>query len=276
MILTKENLYHPFKGSVLGILSKETVSSENSTGHGLEDINLYHQPLVNPIIAALFTCIMISLLILAEYLQIKILKMLKKDDSILKDIIYLFAIAQIIYCPLLVFLITSTNFVYPLNKVIGQWFCNISQFVLYFLVNIISFHSLVNALMRYLFIVHTKKVELYGKEKLKKVFLLLSILIPLIVTLGKVNNGSTLDALSFINKCNAKDHDVFLFETSTLNVLKKGFCVVGDYNEIDVYSQGIAMLKQLSCIASSVLMFIMGSNLTEVIIYYRLFSYTNR
>ena len=275
-MITEKNLYHPFRDSVLGILSKQTVASENLTGLVLEDINLYHQPVVKPIIASVFACIMIQLVILAEYLNIKILKMLKRDQSILKDITYTVIIAQIIYCPLLVFLVTSTNFLYPLNKVIGQWFCYISRFVLYFVANIIFFHSCVAAFMRYLFIVHSRKVEFYGKEKLKMIFVLLSILIPLIVTIGKVNDGSKLDTLSFVNKCNAKDHEVFLFETSTINVMKKGFCVVGGYDESDIYGQGIAILKQLSCIASTGVMLIMASNVTEGIIYYRLFSYMNR
>lgn len=236
MILKGVSLYRPFKDFVLGFLLKESFPSGNVTGCVLEEINLYHQPVAKPMLAALFSCIMITILILAEYLHIKIFKMLKKDKSVLKDITYTFVIGQVILCPLFMFLMISTNFIYPLHKVIGQWFCTISRFIVYFLFNITFSHSCFAALMRYVFIVYSKKAELYGKKKVKRWFLLLSILIPLIITIWKVNDGSELDALSFINKCNGKDHEVFLVEISTLHVLKKSFCGFGGSKEKDVFS----------------------------------------
>ena len=277
MIFTRDNLYNPFKDSLIGILHKETFAPENLTDFVIENINLYHQPVIEPKLATLFSIIMITLLVFGEYLHIKILRMLRKENSILRDITYVFVFANMTLCVLNVFLITSTNFVHPLNKIIGQWFCTMSRFFEYFLIDVMLLHSFCSALMRYLFLVHAPKVELYGKDKVQKAFLLSSILIPLLLALWKVNDGSELDSTSFINKCNGKHHEVFLVETSTLNVLKKNFCELGNTRKgTDLYGYVLSLLKQLSCVASTAVMLIMASKVTEGIIYYRLFSYTNR
>ena len=276
MLLTKANLYHPFKDSSLRICLKETLESDDLNGFVLEDIYLYHQPVLDPVIASICSLIMTILLFLGEYLHHKILIMLKKENSILNHITMVFVYAQMILWPLVIFLITTTNIVHPLNKLIGQWFCTLLRFFVYLLLNIVISHSLIAALMRYVFIVHTSTVEVYGKEKFKKLFLLLSISIPLFITILKVNDGAELDGLSFINKCNGKHHEVFLTETSTLNVFKKNFREFGGYYQHDVYGQLFAFLKNLSSIASMSAMLIVGSNLTEGIIYYRLFCHMNK
>ena len=276
MILTRKNFYHPFNGSFLGIFQNETFSSENISGRYIEDINLYHQPVISPFIAGVFAIIMLIMCILGMYLHFKLFKILKTENSVLRDLTIIFVLAQIILWPLMILVITTTNFVYPLNKIVGQWFCTIPRFLIYFLVNIISSHSLMAALTRYLFIVHSAKVKVYGKERVIRLFLFLSISIPLIVTIWKVNDGSRLDVMSFVNNCNGKHHEVFLFETSTLNVLKKNFCGLGGNTDGDIYDQAIMLFKQLSCIGSMGSMLIMGSNVIEGIIYYRLFSYMNR
>ena len=96
----------------------------------------------------------------------------------------------------------------------------------------VSFHSCLSATMRYYFIVHTEKVNSFGKERVKNIFLVLSILIPLVVTIWKAIDGSEVDAMSFINKCYSRQHKVFLIETLTVNVFKKSFCEVEGYDKL--------------------------------------------
>ena len=276
MFIPKENLYHPFKGSLLGTLHKETLATKNITGFALEDIDLYYQPVPDPTIATIFSFIMILLCFIGEYLYYKVFVMLRKESSIIKNISTVFITAILLNQHISIFLIISTNFVHPLNELIGQWFCTVMRFVIYFSLNIVFFHSFIAAFTRYCFIVHSAKVELYGKEKLKKLLLSLSILIPLSVTLWKLNDGADLDGMSFINKCQGKHHDSFLVETSTLNVFKKNFCEFRGNDVSSVYDQIVSTFKQICCVASMATMLIMGSNVTEGIIYYRLFSHIQR
>ena len=276
MLPTSKNLYHPFRQSSLGIFLNQ--NSKNVSECVLEDIDLYHQPTTDPYISTIFTFIMTLLLGVGEYLHFKVFIMLKKEKNLLKDISIVFVSAQMILSPFTVFLIASTNFFHPLNQVIGQWFCNLARFVFYLLLNIVSIHSFLASLMRYLFIVHSNRVKSIGKDKVKKLFLILALLIPLIVTAWYTlnDNGVDLDVMSFINKCNGKYHKTFLIETSTLNIPQARFCAIKDFDQNDVYAQLIATLKWVSCCASGVTMLFFGANLTEVFIYFQLLSYMNR
>ena len=276
MKLRRENLYHLFNNCFLGIFPKNTASPGNVTGFVLEDTFLYHQPVLDPVVATIFSSIWVILLVVGSYLHLRVLISLKQENGILKEITYIFVPVQMILWPFMSFVIASTNFLHPLNALIGDWFCSLSQFILYFLKNIIAFHSFFAALMRYLFIVHSSKVKLYGNKKMKKLFLCLSVMIPLSITIWKINNGAELDGMTFINKCNGKHHEAFLAETSTINVFKKSFCEFEIYHKGDVYGQMIMILKQISCMANTFVMIFIGSNITEGIIYYRLFSHMNR
>ena len=276
MPLTQNNLYHPFRQSFLGFGIKHTGALVDANGSIVYDINLYYQPVHDPLISSFFAFVMALILFIGEYLHIKILLGLKKDTSILRNITIVFVSAQMILWPVHTLLITLTNFIHPLNEVFGQWICTTTWFMSYYLGNVIFSYSFNAALIRYIFIVHTKKAQSWGKEKVKRLFLFLSMVIPLLVTLFKASDGAELDALSFFNKCYGKHHNVFLVETSMLNIFKKSFCEMQSYDKGDVYGYFIALLKTILCTAGMTTMIIMGSNLFEALIYYRLFSYINR
>ena len=276
MLVAHNHLYHPFKEPFLGfaIDTQEQLLGRNTSI--LHDIDLYYQPVQDPGISFIFVLIMSLILLVGIYLHIKIFVGLKKENSIQQNVTMIFVVAQMIMWPVLVSLITLTNFIHPLNELIGQWICTTTWFLSYYLCNVISSHSFLVALMRYFFIVHSKKVQSWGKEKFKRLFLFLTVFIPLLITVCKASDGSELDAMSFFNKCYGKHHEVFLLETSTINIFKKTFCEMEKYNDGDLYSYFIALVKQFWCATSLVTMLIVGSNLSEALIYYRLFSHMNR
>ena len=66
MLLGKNNLNHPFQASYLGLFT-------NNSTHILVDINLYYQPLQDPVVAMVFFILKILLIFLGEYLHYKVL-----------------------------------------------------------------------------------------------------------------------------------------------------------------------------------------------------------
>ena len=263
---TKSNIfYHPFENSSFGVfLSGELAAG----GFMLDDIDLYHQPVQDPLIATIFFIIRFMIIILGLYLHIKILALIKKENGLVRDVARLFAFVNMLLWPFWLLFTTSTDFIHPLNHVVGQWYCTLGWLVIYLFWTTTAFHSFIVSLMRYFCVVHQRRVEIFGKEKLKKLFFILSLTIPVLVVVWAGIEGSELDHMSFLNKCNAKHHKVFLIETSTLNVLKRNFC------EFDTYSYS-GFLRRISCIAKTTVMLIMGSNLSEAIIYFRIFVYIN-
>ena len=275
MPLTRYNYYHPFTEEFLGAFSSNSSIKENDWVI-LEDIDLFHQPIPSPVTAGLFAVVTVIILILGSHLHLEVLLRLRKDESILRSITKTFVYANSTCWPVVIILINVTNFIHTLPPIITNYICPVVRLTLYLTCNMFSFHSCLSATMRYYFIVHTEKVNSFGKEKVKNIFLVLSILIPLVVTIWKAIDGSQVDAMSFINKCYGRQHKVFLIETSTVNVFKKSFCEIEDYEKLDGFNKMMALGKQIVCAASTITMLVMGSNLTEGFIYYKLFAHMNK
>lgn len=276
MASISNHFYNPFNSGILGIFSPNSSFAANDSYTILEDIDLYYQPVPTPIASGIHAVLSVITLILGLYLHIRVLFCLKKDDSILKRITQVFVFTNLTMLILAISTSCITNIIHTFPKIVVDYICPIIWFLLYQSINLIIFYSFICALMRYFFIVHTERVNAYGKEKVKTIFLMLSILIPLILTLWIASDSGHLDALSYINRCYGRHHDSFLVETSRINVLKKSFCQVPNYAELEGNDKLIAMGKQILCLARIIIMMIMGSNLTEGFIYYKLFSYMNK
>ena len=103
----RNNLYHPFTSSFLGVfLDRDLNSKDVGTGTVFEDIDLYFQPVPDPVTASIFLVIMIPLVAFGS-LTIKVLKRLNKEDSLLRNVTRNFMISQLISCPLAVFLLNK-------------------------------------------------------------------------------------------------------------------------------------------------------------------------
>ena len=152
MFLQPENVYHPFTDSYFGIFLKDLVDQDKVIGLVIEDINLYYQPVQIPLLAAIFLIIKLFLLVVSEYLLYKIYRLAKKENGLVKDVTIVFVYAQVIFWPVWIFFVGSTDFIHPLNDVIGQWYCETGSFLFYFPIMVITSHSFITVLMRYFFI----------------------------------------------------------------------------------------------------------------------------
>ena len=272
------HLYHPFQSQSFGVLLPKISSLGNHSGFAIDDIDLYDQPVQNPTIALVFFLIRIPLVILGEIFYLKQLALIRRETGITNDVSKLVAYVQMIFWPILLIFTTSTDFLYPLNELVGEWFCDVGWFFIHLCWNIIAFHSFIVAMMRYCFVVHYETFDKgYRKNKVKRFFLVMSVLVPLMMVVWDGIEGSEWDTLTFINKCNGKHHQVFLIETSTLEVLKRNFCEFDDYDSTGgVFGQFDAVLRRISCISRKTLLLMLGFNFSEAIIYFLTLSHINR
>ena len=63
----------------------------------------------------------------------------------------------------------------------GEWFCYLATFVITYGFTIITFNSLLIAVMKYVFIVRNEDVRMYGDEKALKLFLMVDLIFPFLV-----------------------------------------------------------------------------------------------
>ena len=269
--------YHPSNYSNLSVFVSHPKSTDGTlAGFQLEDIDLYHQPVLEPSHAFILFCVRASLVVVGGYIQVKVYLKTKRDDSLLKENAQLYAINHLILWPTWLVLLTTTDFIHPVNEVFGQWFCTLGSFMFYLGGLIMAFHSLVAAIMRYLFVVHEEKIKEMGIKKAKRIFLVISVLIPLIVALWHLLDAPEINAMHFITKCNGNAHKSFLVETSSLNVLKRNFCTYENESATQNSGYILQQVRRLSCIGRIMATLFIGFNFVEAFLYYKIVYHLKR
>ena len=262
---TRINLYNPFqKSSLFFLLTNDSNLSTSSHYEAVSDIDLYHQPLEKPSVVLAFFIIKSIIICAGEGICIRLLSSLKKEKGLLTDVIKLFVIVQMISYPAFHCIEIVINTAFPVSQLIGDWICFLVWLLWGVSGRILLSNSLICALMRYLFIVHEQKVDSYGKEKVKRWFLYLSITLPLIQFTLHAMAGSP--RLSFVNKCYGNDHRVFLFKTSTLIASKPFAHMV----------PGRTVVTEISKVVDLTWFLLMGFNVTEALLYFKIFNKLNR
>ena len=173
MMLQPENIYHPFTESYISVFLKDSIDSDGVVGQVINDVNLYYQPVQVPLVAFIFLTIKLFLLAFAEFLQIKVFQLMKKENGVVKNITQVVVCTQLVFWPFWTFFASLTDFIHPINEIFGSWFCHGCTFIFRVLANIMSSHSLISALLRYVFIVHEDVTHKHGKTKVKNLFFVL-------------------------------------------------------------------------------------------------------
>ena len=143
-------------------------------------------------------------------------------------------------------------------------------------VQILIFHSFGAAWLRYFFIVHATKANKFGKEKIKNVFFYLNIFIPILTMLWVASEVGEIDLIRAINRCNGKDHKMFLVQTSTFGVIQDNFKSIQINQLSGTLAKVLAILRRTSKIARRIWSLFLGSNITECIVYYKVASHMNK
>ena len=298
MLLKSQHFYHPFTDSTLGfyIGGRNSSSPQNSSTTHFDlftDIDLHYQPVQDPMIGIIFFFVKLPLIVGGIWIHLKVFKMIRRDkDNICRDMLKWWVINQLILWPGFYIFTTTTDFIHPLNEVVGQWYCWLGFTIMYLCQAAVGLHSFLVAMMRYFFVVHSEAVAEFGKAKLKKIFLILSILVPIFLAVCRAIGSSELDSMSFINKCRGVHHKTFLVEKSSANIAKRHFCEFDAYEQDGVlFNIGSAEMgyflqvsighlmpafKRFSCIASTTIYLLMGFNFMEGFIYVRTLYHINK
>jgi hypothetical protein len=274
MEMTSYHFYHSFKNSSLAILRESLTDTENITGIVLKDIDLYYQPLESPLVSITFFVPKLISVLIGEGIGIKVLATIKKEKGLLTQITKVFLLYQMILHPAQILTDLTINLIYPVNEVIGDWFCALCWFLWGFGTGIVLNNSFMAALIRYFFIIHETKVKTFGKKRAQRIFLVLSIAIPLFQFILQVVDGSP--RYSYIKKCYGEDREAFLVETSTLKVLKSKFLKLEKYETNGGIDSIYEMGRRICKVLEATLFVMMGFNITEGVMYYKIFSHMLR
>ena len=122
MMLQLENIYHPFTESYISVFLKDSIDSDGVVGQVINDVNLYYQPVQVPLVAFIFLTIKLFLLAFAEFLQIKVFQLMKKENGVVKNITQVVVCTQLVFWPFWTFFASLTDIFIRSTKSLGHGF----------------------------------------------------------------------------------------------------------------------------------------------------------
>lgn len=268
--------YNPFKRSELGFFSLGDEINNNTSQNIINDIHLYQQPVEEPSIALIFFAVRCLLFFVAEFCNYRVLLMLKKDESAFRDITRLHTCTIMLLLPIRLIFYTLTDIIHPLNQIMGQWVCTSYWIFNKIAIQIILFHSLFVAIIRYNFIVNNEKMIEFGKVKFQRLMWYLYIGIPIFTLLWVATDLEDIDTVIQINRCNGKDHKMFLIKSwSSSGLISSNFKL--PYNEMNSFTEKFfSVARKLSKISQRIWQLLLSSNIGEGITYFILIKHMRR
>ena len=135
MFLKKENFYHPYVESYLALSTYDEQRNGNDTNYVLKDIDLYYQPVEDPFTGIVILVIGIISVVFGELIQFRLFSMVKRENGLVKEVTQIYSLTSMIAYPVMLAVNSGTDFMHPLNEVIGQWFCTLAWMVTFYFLN---------------------------------------------------------------------------------------------------------------------------------------------
>ena len=155
----------------------------------------------------------------------------------------------------------------------GVWFCHIATFLHVYGIYIAAMSSLIVVIMKYIFIVHPHKSLKWGHEKIQKIFLVIYLALPfLLSTLASLIKPYTNKTLELVlDRC---------FGLKPINSAKTWQSIfLCNLKASETDEPGIMTSKimiQVACVFSRILTFMLLCNITEILFYHLIFKTMKR
>ena len=144
--------------------------------------------------------------IVAIYVHLLVLKMLKREEFSFGSELRVFIYVNMLCMPLLLLFNSGmVNLMYPAADVIGLAFCDITMTFLVFNVQRLFVHSLVIILFKYVYTVHHETVLRYGQGNMNLLISSLSWAFPIIITASTMIVKKEVDPVFWVNACYGYD-----------------------------------------------------------------------
>ena len=101
-------------------------------------------------------------------MQVKVIVVARKEKGVSWQIHICHSIVVTLYYSFAITFAAVMDFAPSLSSSTGNWFCYIAWFVQLYCYHALSTHTLLVAIMKYVFIVHRENKTAFGKEKVKK------------------------------------------------------------------------------------------------------------
>ena len=155
---------------------------------------------------------------------------------------------------------------------IGSWICYIFAFEFTFAFHSINSHSLIIAIMKYVYIVHAMKARMFGENKIKTIFFFINLALPLILTIDFMITSDFHRSGNLQTCFNPR-----IEKDASYNVEPAFFYTFGNIiGELKHQETAVFYLQLALGIFQTLVTLLTGSNLVEALFYLMIFKTMKR
>ena len=219
-----------------------------------------------------------ALFIIGLILQIKIIIVSKKEKDITWKLDISHSLTMIIYFFLRILFEIITHITQSLHLYTGKWVCYVALFVNLYGTFSVTSHSLTVSIHKYIFIVHQNRIRRFRIDRADVFAFWANLIFPGILAISVIARPS-VSAFSSVFSCLGTQDQYAdkLNETSKALLQRYLFCGVDDFKDNDsVIGYIMNVVNSMGCFITSVLFFIIMTNMIEGFLYRQIFVYTKR
>ena len=232
----------------------------------------------------IFTKTLIAVLFsIGLYLQNKIIILSKKEKDVTWRIDVWHSVVMIAFFSFRILMEILTYIIPSLHQYTGKWFCYLAWFVQVYGFTSIASHSLVISIYKYFLTVHQDRIRVIGKDEASIITLWINIIFPATIAAAFVARPNGPPFPSSITSCLKKDVEESLFSKSNerlgTRLQRFFFCGFDHYDDDDPYGDfGHVMnvTNILGCFVTSIIFLVVVSNIMELFVYRKIFSFMKR
>ena len=215
------------------------------------------------------------------YLQIKIIKAIRREQAMAWEINMCHSIVMIVHFLCSISIETTTYIMPSLSRYTGMWFCYFASFIRGYGASAIIMHSLVVSIYKYIFIVHDEAVRKYGKDKTKKLLFWIILILPVFASVSFMWRPYLhIGEDSAINRCGLHQYP-HINRTKALESIGDWlklafFCSIDDNDVKNGFDYFLDVSNQVYCFVQSVVGIVITANILEIFFYWKIFRYMKR
>ena len=239
---------------------------------------------VYPILIALMV-VAVLIYCLGVYFHVKIIQASRKDKDLTWKMDIANSIIIILTFLLSIFMHTITYIIKDLYLYTGEWFCYLFKVIANYTTFYMFGHALIISLMKHTIIVHWQKAREWGNEKVAMVCFWINIIHPAISILSwlciRPDFFWAYDGMAQIDRCLGDPKDMWVdnfenvMENKSLTKLHN-LCQMNTPSQQDYTEYIIHTIKTCSCWLNVGYFYGAGTNLLEMIVYFKLFVFMHR
>ena len=239
----------------------------------LKDDNLSSGSIIGEIIN---NCANLVLFSFGTFIQLKIISTCRKEKNKTWQIDITHSVGMMILFFFTSMFEKATEYFPTFHDYTGVWICYVAAFIYISGTYVMLFHSLVVSLMKYVFIVHHRRVMEFGEEKTKNVFFWINILHILSLTIPTIYFFDFEAFLSIVSCFDLKEQLVETYNSSTGNKERMFMCKlnIGENEKLD--SPNFYNAQQGFCAVKMIWVLAFSCNIPESYFYFTIFRQMRR